>query len=375
MKHVHWLGAGLSSIPGIRRLAKNLENFTVWNRTLLKAQESISHINKESVKAKEFDIKEIFQQAQPGDIVISQLPTTEHFKIATLCLENKCHFVSTSYLNPKIKELDSEVFKEKLIFINEVGLDPGIDHFFSHLLVNDLKKIASKNTDVIYESYCGGFPAIPNSFKYKFSWSPAGVIKALNNDAKFISASKVKTVTPYKSINSYLINNEKFESYPNRDSTPYVNEYNFDEQWNVKEFVRGTLRLDGWQEAWRDIFEMLENKSDTIEDDIAKKSEELLRDNKYQDNEEDRVVLSVKLKAFENNKTIFESSYFLDEKGSGENTAMGKLVSLTLSAAIDLILNDKISPGVKTAPHDVNDINYFFKILEDNKINIQHKNG
>ena len=375
MKHVHWLGAGLSSIPGIRRLAKNLENFTVWNRTLHKAQESISHINKESVKAKEFDIEEIFQQTQPGDIVISQLPTTEHFKIATLCLEHKCHFASTSYLNPKIKELDSEVFKEKLIFINEVGLDPGIDHFFSHLLVNDLKKIASKNTDVIYESYCGGFPAIPNSFKYKFSWSPAGVIKALNNDAKFISASKVKTVTPYKSINSYLINNEKFESYPNRDSTPYVNEYNFDEQWNVKEFVRGTLRLDGWQEAWRDIFEMLENKSDTIEDDIAKKSEELLRDNKYQDNEEDRVVLSVRLKAFENKKTIFESSYFLDEKGSGENTAMGKLVSLTLSAAIDLILNDKISPGVKTAPHDVKDINYFFKILEDNKINIQHKNG
>ena len=375
MKHVHWLGAGLSSIPGIRRLAKNLENFTVWNRTLHKAQESISHINKESVKAKEFDIEEIFQQTQPGDIVISQLPTTEHFKIATLCLEHKCHFASTSYLNPKIKELDSEVFKEKLIFINEVGLDPGIDHFFSHLLVNDLKKIASKNTDVIYESYCGGFPAIPNSFKYKFSWSPAGVIKALNNDAKFISASKVKTVTPYKSINSYLINNEKFESYPNRDSTPYVNEYNFDEQWNVKEFVRGTLRLDGWQEAWRDIFEMLENKSDTIEDDIAKKSEELLKDNKYLDNEEDRVVLSVKLKAFENNKTIFDSSYFLDEKGSGENTAMGKLVSLTLSAAIDLILNDKISPGVKTAPHDVKDINYFFKILEDNKINIQHKNG
>ena len=271
MKHVHWLGAGLSSIPGIRRLAKNLENFTVWNRTLHKAQESISHINKESVKAKEFDIEEIFRQTQPGDIVISQLPTTEHFKIATLCLEHKCHFASTSYLNPKIKELDDEVFKEKLIFINEVGLDPGIDHFFSHLLVNDLKKISSKNTDVIYESYCGGFPAIPNSFKYKFSWSPAGVIKALNNDAKFISASKVKTVTPYKSINSYLINNEKFESYPNRDSTPYINEYNFDEQWNVKEFVRGTLRLYGWQEAWRDIFEMLENKSDTIEDDIAKK--------------------------------------------------------------------------------------------------------
>ncbi len=374
MKHVHWIGTGLSSIPGIRRLAQNLENFTIWNRSLDKAQKSINHVEKQNVKAKKFDINVMFKEVNPGDIVISQLPATKHLEIAKLCLEHKCHFASTSYLNPKILALDEIVKKHNLTFINEIGLDPGIDHFFSHLLVRDLKNIKSKNTQVFYESYCGGFPAIPNDFRYKFSWSPAGVIKALNNDAKFITDGKIKTVTPYKSISSYSINNENFEAYPNRDSTPYVNEYNFDENWRIKEFVRGTLRLDGWKNAWKDIFTMLDSQTDTIEDDINKKSEELLIKNSYQTDEEDRVVLSVKLKAYDKKNKIFSSSFFLDEKGSGENTAMGKLVSITLSAAIDLIMQGKITSGVKTAPHDFEHIMYFFKILKENNIIIQQKN-
>ena len=374
MKHIHWIGTGLSSIPGIRRLAKNLENLTIWNRTLEKAENSINHVNKSNVKAKKFDIDLIFKQVNPGDIVISQLPATKHLEIAKLCLEHKCHFASTSYLNPEILALDEDVKKQNLVFINEIGLDPGIDHFFSHLLVQDLERLASNNIEVIYESYCGGFPAIPNDFRYKFSWSPAGVIKALNNDAKFITNGEIKTVTPYKSISSYSINTENFEAYPNRDSTPYVNEYNFNKNWKVIEFVRGTLRLDGWKDAWKDIFSMLENQTETIENDINKKSEELLMENRYQPEEEDRVVLSVKLKAFENKNRIFNSSYFLDEKGSGENTAMGKLVSITLSAAIDLMLEGKIKPGVKTAPHEKENIMYFFKILKENNINIQQIN-
>ena len=108
MKHVHWIGTGLSSIPGIRRLAKNLENFTVWNRTLEKAKNSINHVNKNNVKAKKFDIDLIFKEVNPGDIVISQLPATRHLEIAKLCLEHNCHFASTSYLNPQILALDKD---------------------------------------------------------------------------------------------------------------------------------------------------------------------------------------------------------------------------------------------------------------------------
>ena len=371
MQHVHWLGTGLSSIPGIRRLAERLDNFTVWNRTLEKAQQSINHVKKTNVKAKTFDIEKIISIINPNDIIISQLPANMHFEIAKICLEKKCHFASTSYLSSEIRNLDNEVKKQNLTFINEVGLDPGIDHFFSHLLVKDLKNKNFQNIDVSYQSYCSGFPAVPNDFRYKFSWSPIGVIKALNNNAKFISNSETKTVTPYKNINKYSVNNEVYESYPNRDSTPYIKEYNFDKNWKIDEFVRGTLRLDGWEKAWSDIFDMLNKKSEDLEKQIAKKSEQLWIDNQYLKDEKDRVVLFVKLIAKKDKEVIFNRSYFLDETGSGENTAMGKLVSLTLSSSIDLMLENKLPTGVIAAPHDPEIIDYYFSTLIQNNIIIK----
>ena len=372
MQHVHWLGTGLSSIPGIRRLAESLEYFTVWNRTLEKAEASLSHVNKSNVKAKQFDSDDIISTIKPGDIIISQLPANKHFEIAKMCLDKNCHFASTSYLSEEVKNLDFYAKEKELTFINEVGLDPGIDHFFSHLLVKDLKEKNLKNISVIYQSYCGGFPATPNNFRYKFSWSPAGVIKALNNDAKFINNFKTNTVTPYKNISNISINNESYESYPNRNSIPYIREYNFDKDWKIDEFVRGTLRLNGWKNAWCEIFNMLDKKSSNIDEQISKKSEELWKQNQYLENEEDRVVLYVKLIAKQNNKEVYKNSYFLDEKGSGENTAMGKLVSLTLSASIDLMLENKLKPGVQAAPHDKDAINYYFSILNQNNIKIKN---
>ncbi len=371
MKHVHWLGTGLSSIPGIRRLAERLENFTVWNRTLSKAQSSIDHINKPNVNARTFNLENIISEINPGDIVISQLPASKHYDIAKLCLDKKCHFASTSYLSPEMKKLDSDAKKNNLVFINEVGLDPGIDHFFSHLLVKELKEKNFEDISVRYQSYCGGFPAIPNEFRYKFSWSPVGVIKALNNNAKFISNYEIKTITPYKNIGNFSVNNENYEAYPNRDSTPYIEEYNFDSRWKINEFVRGTLRLDGWSKAWSNIFNMLDNKSSNLDEEIASKSDELWSTNQYLKDEEDRVVLYVSLEAKKNNSKIFEGSYFLDEKGTNDKTAMGKLVSLTLSASIDLILDNKLDPGVKAAPHKHEIINYYFKILDQNNIKIK----
>ena len=372
MQHVHWLGTGLSSIPGIRRLAESLEYFTVWNRTLEKAEASLSHVNKSNVKAKQFDSDDIISTIKPGDIIISQLPANKHFEIAKMCLDKNCHFASTSYLSEEVKNLDFYAKEKELTFINEVGLDPGIDHFFSHLLVKDLKEKNLKNISVIYQSYCGGFPATPNNFRYKFSWSPAGVIKALNNDAKFINNFKTNTVTPYKNISNISINSESYESYPNRNSIPYIREYNFDKDWKIDEFVRGTLRLNGWKNAWSEIFNMLDKKSSNIDEQISKKSEELWKQNQYLENEEDRVVLYVKLIAKQNNIEVYKNSYFLDEKGSGENTAMGKLVSLTLSASIDLMLENKLKPGVQAAPHDKDAINYYFSILNQNNIKIKN---
>ncbi len=372
MTNIHWLGAGLSSIPGIRRLASQNLYLTVWNRTLSKAKHSINHVNSSNIKAKEFNLAQIEEELNKGDIVISQLSASMHLEIARLCLKKSCHFATTSYLSDEISKLDEDVKKSKLIFINEVGLDPGIDHFFSHLLVKSLKEKNLENISVSYKSYCGGISAIPNVFKYKFSWSPVGVIKALNNKSKFIENFNEKTVIPYKHVNDYSINNEFFEAYPNRNSLPYIKEYMFPKEWNIEEFVRGTLRLKGWSEAWKEIFIMLEQKPINLEEKIQSKSNELWKLYKYKDNEEDRVVLWVSLEAKQNNKLVWKKSYHLDEKGSGENTAMAKLVSITLSATIDLMIQNKIKPGVQAAPSDKKIIYYFFEILAQNSIKINN---
>ncbi len=372
MQHIHWLGTGLSSIPGIRRLAKKYDNLTIWNRTLSKAEKSINHVSKSNVLAKKFDLDILINTLNPGDIVVSQLPASYHLNIAKICLEKKCHFATSSYISNDMRDLDEDVSKNNLVFINEVGLDPGIDHFFSHLLVKKLKNANLENLDVKYHSYCGGFPAIPNDFKYKFSWSPVGVIKALNNNAKFVKNFKTVTETPYKNIGKYSVNNEVYEAYPNRDSTPYIKEYNFDSNWNIKEFVRGTLRLNGWETAWKDIFEMLDKQSSELDKEIDDLGKKLWDKHPYLDNEEDRVVLYVNLLAHQNNKEIFNGYYFLDEKGSDENTAMGNLVSITLSCAIDLIFKNKLQSGVQAAPHDEHLINYFFKTFEEYNIVIKN---
>jgi len=372
MQHIHWLGTGLSSIPGIRRLAKNYDNLTIWNRTLEKAEQSINHVNKNNVVAKKFDMQLLHNSLEAGDIVVSQLPANHHVSIAKLCLEKKCHFATSSYISPDMRSLDNDAKKNNLVFVNEVGLDPGIDHFFSHLLVKKLKDTSLSNLDVTYHSYCGGFPAIPNDFKYKFSWSPVGVIKALNNNAKFVRDFATVIETPYKNVGQYTVNNEVYEAYPNRDSTPYIMEYNFDPKWKTQEFVRGTLRLNGWESAWSDIFKMLDSKSPKLDEEINNLGEELWKKHPYLPDENDRVVLFVKLLAHKENQEVFNSFYFLDEKGSGENTAMGKLVSITLSCAIDLIIQNKMPQGVQAAPHDENLINYFFKTFEHYKIVIKN---
>ena len=374
MKNIHWLGSGLSSIPGIRRLASNNYNLTVWNRTLSKAEKSIDHVKTDNVAAKTFNINEIADKVEQGDIIVSQLTASMHLDIAKICLEKKCHFVTTSYLAPDIKNLNEEAVAQNLIFINEVGLDPGIDHFFSHLLVQELKSLNLNDLSVSYKSYCGGIPAVPNDFKYKFSWSPVGVIKALNSPAKFIQHFEEKLVSqPYKEVKNYLINNENFEAYPNRDSLPYIEEYLFSPEWKIKEFVRGTLRLNGWTLAWKEIFNMLEKQDANIEEQIQQKSDELWKNYRYDKNEEDRVVLWVNLEAEQQDKKVFSSTYQLDEKGSGENTAMAKLVSITLSAAVDLMLQNKLQPGVQAAPSNKHIIDYFFKILSDYSVKIEHQ--
>ncbi|MFT5351702.1 MAG: hypothetical protein ACI9MF_002526, partial [Gammaproteobacteria bacterium] len=208
-------------------------------------------------------------------------------------------------------------------------------------------------------SYCGGFPSTPNNFRYKFSWSPLGVLKALKSPSRCIrDGHTMKVQRPWHAITDYLAKlpggaEESFEAYPNRDALPFMSAYQFESEWQVDEFVRGTLRLNGWAEAWKDIF----TEIDTLEGEAGERrlermSEELWRTQAYNDGETDRVVLCVELEARNNDSSVWHHRYTIDAIGNDKGSAMARLVSLTLSLAVDAIAAGKIVAGVSTAPSE-----------------------
>ena len=353
MSHIHWVGTGLSAIPGIKRLIENGHKITVWNRTIEKAQSSLKGLNPEIQK---FSIEALNSNLNKNDILISMLPGDWHVPLAKICLQKQAHFVSSSYISPEMLVLNSDFKAANLACVNEVGLDPGIDHSMAHFLVNDLKNSLPKNdVSVDFISYCGGVPKIPNPFRYKFSWSPAGVLKALKSPSKSIKNGEIWVVErPWDAITRYtapLPEPEEFEVYPNRDSLPFLKQYHFNPDWHVNQFVRGTLRLDGWSKAWSNVFKEIENltfpEGDTR---LQEMSNEFWAENAYEENEPDRVILCVSLSAKSNSETLYHKSYVLDAWGTQESSAMARLVSIPVATAVEAIKNGEIKPGVTSAP-------------------------
>jgi saccharopine dehydrogenase (NADP+, L-glutamate forming) len=353
---IHWCGTGLSSGPGLRRLIQNGHKVVVWNRTVEKAREMVGDL---TTDIRPYALKALASALKPGDLAISMLPADQHAGIARACLDAGANFVSSSYIAPEMRALDGEFRAKGLVSVNEVGLDPGIDHLMAHDLVARYR--ASKAHDpanvMSFTSYCGGVPKIPNPFRYKFSWAPLGVLKALRSPSRSLRDFKeLKVDRPWDAITSYdapLPAPESFEVYPNRDSYPFMEEYRFDKTWRVRDFVRGTIRLKGWAEAWAPVFREIENLSGPAgETRLAEMAAEFLKDNAYAPGEPDRVILFVSLKAERDGTPVFHETWAMDAWGDARGTAMGRLVSIPVSLAVESVLNGDIAPGVHGAPHD-----------------------
>jgi len=358
---IHWCGTGLSAIPGLRKLITDGHDIIVWNRTIEKAISTVGDIT-ESIK--EFDIQKLEKHLKKGDIVVSMLPGDWHVPLAKLCLKCHSHFVSSSYISPEMRELHNLAFESGLCLVNEVGLDPGIDHLMAHTLIEDYRnsKDQDDKNDISFFSYCGGIPKVQNPFCYKFSWSPLGVLKALKSPSRSIKDFKeFDAQRPWNAISTYtapLPVPEEFEVYPNRDSLPFIDQYRFNSNWRIKEFVRGTLRLKGWKNAWSEIFSEIEKLSGENDDEqLTKMSDQLWLENAYDKNEVDRVVLVVSLKASDGEKTKWHKTYVLDAHGDPVSTAMAKLVSLPVSFAVEAVAQNKIAPGVSAAPSEMSIVN------------------
>lgn len=372
---VHWLGAGLSSGPGIRRLAAQGQPLTLWNRTVDKARQVLAGLQTGAL-VRAYDVPALKAALTPGDVVVSMLPAPMHPEIARVCLDGGAHLVTTSYISDAMRALDGEAKAKGLCLINECGLDPGLDHMLAHKLVAEYR--ASKGYDaknrLSFRSYCGGFPKIPNAFRYKFSWSPLGVLRALRSPARALKEGAVRDVPRvWEAIERFTVDGpggaESFEAYPNRDSMPYVDEYGFDKAWPLLTFVRGTLRLGGWSAAWQDIFAKVGTLSDA---ELAALADELWRAHQYGEGEPDRVVLYVGLKATRTDGTVvFDRASVMDEAGNAERTAMGALVSLPATFAVDDVRAGRMGAGVHGAPSDAGTIARWFGALAEGGVRVR----
>jgi saccharopine dehydrogenase (NADP+, L-glutamate forming) len=353
---IHWCGTGLSSGPGLRRLIENGHNVVVWNRTVAQAAEVVGDLTQD---IRTYSLAALTDALQPGDIAVSMLPADMHVAIAKACLAKGANFVSSSYIAPEMKALDAEFRAKGLVSVNEVGLDPGIDHLMAHDLVARYRasKVYHVDNVLSFTSYCGGVPKIPNAFRYKFSWAPLGVLKALRSPSRSLrNFSELRVNRPWDAITAYdapLPQPESFEVYPNRDSYPFLQEYRFDPDWKVRDFVRGTIRLNGWQEAWTPVFREIETLEGPAGDArLAEMAAQFLAQNAYAPGEPDRVILFVSLKAERDGRPVFHETWALDAWGDARGSAMARLVSTPVSFAVESVLNREVPAGVHPAPHD-----------------------
>jgi len=250
MKKILVLGAGLVSRPGVHYLLNQPElEVTVASRTVSKAEELVKGFP--NGKAKQVNVEDyeaLAQVIKENDIVISLLPWIHHLKVAELCVEYGKYMVTTSYVSPAMKELEPKVKEKGLLFLNEIGVDPGIDHMSAMKIIDEVEKEGGKVLH--FYSYCGGLPAPQhndNPFGYKFSWSPKGVVLASRNPARFLENGQIVEIPGKDLFKNYIVEEieglGKFEVYPNRDSVPYIDLYGLKDALTVK---RGTYRNLGW---------------------------------------------------------------------------------------------------------------------------------
>ena len=192
-------------------------------------------------------------------VVISLIPYTYHALVIKSAIRKKVNVVTTSYISPSMQELEKEIDEAGITVMNEIGLDPGIDHLYAIKTIDEVHKAGGKIKSFL--SYCGGLPApeaSDNPLGYKFSWSARGMLLALGNTAKFYQDGSVKEI-PGKELMASArpystgFTGFAFVAYPNRDSTPFKEKYSIPEAQTI---TRGTLRYEGFPEFIRVLVDM-----------------------------------------------------------------------------------------------------------------------
>ena len=252
MQKILVLGAGLVAKPLIRYLLSKDYRVTVASNTPERAMEMVNeHPNGKVVSWDVTEQEKLGEMVAEHDLTVSLLPYLFHLDVAKHCINQGKNMVTTSYVKPEMQDLDAAAKEKGIIILNETGLDPGIDHMSAMRIIDHVHAKGGQIEE--FYSICGALPApeaADNPFRYKFSWSPKGVVMAGNNDGKFLrNGSEVFVPTAELFRNPVSIDYPglgKLEIYPNRDSISYIGVYGIPE---AKTIYRGTFRYSGWCES------------------------------------------------------------------------------------------------------------------------------
>ncbi|MDA3953804.1 MAG: saccharopine dehydrogenase NADP-binding domain-containing protein [Bacteroidales bacterium] len=269
MKKILILGAGLSSSSLIKYLLEQSNEYNwkirVGDMSLETATKKIeNHENGEAVKFDVFNKQQRDEEIENTDIVISMLPARFHHLVAEKCVESGKHMITASYVSDEVQALHDEAVRKELLLLNEIGVDPGIDHMSAMKIIDEIKV---KGGELIsFKSSTGGLVAPEfdnNPWNYKFTWNPRNVVVAGQSVAQYIDHGKYKFV-PYNQLFTRtekitVLDVGEFEMYPNRDSLSYRETYGLKD---IPTILRGTLRRPGYCAGWN-IFVQLGATDDT----------------------------------------------------------------------------------------------------------------
>ncbi len=257
MKRILVLGSGLSTSSLIDYLLSHAEKedwtVMVGDIDIATAKQKIDgHPRGNAISFDIFNETDKNRYIKDADIVISMLPARFHPMVADACLENGRNMLTASYVSPEIRRLDYLTRQKGLLFFNELGVDPGIDHMSAMRVIDSIRAKGGKLTG--FRSYTGGLIAPEsdnNPWNYKFTWNPRNVVLAGQGTSMYIRDGKYKYI-PYHQLyrsaeKTTVLDLGEFEVYPNRDSLKYREVYNLPD---IKTMIRGTMRRPGYCEAW-----------------------------------------------------------------------------------------------------------------------------
>lgn len=259
MRHILVIGSGKSTSYLFKYLLEQSEtenlHITVGDLDIDNAKKMIgNHKNATAITLDVFDKNSREDAVKKADIVISMLPARFHIEVAKDCVTYGKNMVTASYISDEMQALDQQVKDKGLVFMNEIGVDPGIDHMSAMQVIDRIRDKGGKM--ILFESFCGGLVAPEsdnNLWNYKFTWNPRNVVVAgQGGAAKFLQENTYNYI-PYHRLfrRTEFLEIEgfgRFEAYANRDSLKYQSVYGLD---NIRTLYRGTMRRVGFSRAWQ----------------------------------------------------------------------------------------------------------------------------